>query len=112
MRKAIGENKPPVKTFLQWIDKDENKSKQYARACEERAVFIFEDILDIADNTENEEIQKARLRVDARKWFLSKMLPKKYGDRLDLSSNDGSMTPQTNLITTLTPEQLKESLDK
>ena len=35
-----------------------------------------------------------------------------WTDRRDLSSSDGSMTPQTNLITTLTPDQLKEALNK
>mgnify|MGYP000426269079 FL=1 len=27
-------------------------------------------------------VQRNRLRVDARKWLLSKMVPKKYGDKL------------------------------
>jgi hypothetical protein len=62
------------------------------------AEAIAEDILDIADNGRNdwmerngedaagwllngESIQRAKLRVDSRKWLLSKLAPKKYGDR-------------------------------
>lgn len=39
-----------------------------------------------------EHIQRSRLRVDTRKWHLSKALPKIYGDRhtheVELSAND------------------------
>lgn len=34
-----------------------------------------------------EHIQRSRLRVDTRKWFLSKVLPKLYGDKLDITSD-------------------------
>ena len=64
---------------------------------------------DIADNGENdymkrsgkdqepgyvvngEAIQRSRLRVDARKWLLSKLAPKKYGDKIEttLQGPDG-----------------------
>lgn len=78
---------------------DKSKAKQYARACEERAEVIFEDIIDIADNQEKDVIvidekevvnhnviNRSRLRIDARKWMLSKMNPKKYGDKIDYTS--------------------------
>jgi len=35
-------------------------------------------------------VNHAKLRVDSRKWALSKLLPKKYGDRLDLGNADGT----------------------
>jgi hypothetical protein len=38
---------------------------------------------------DHENIQRARLRVDSRKWILSKMLPKIYGDRSELVGRDG-----------------------
>ena len=88
---------PDSRTFYKWLDNDQNKITQYARACEKRTDSIFEEILDIADEThsdkkvledgreviDNEVIQRSRLRVDARKWMLSKMNPKKYGDKLE-----------------------------
>lgn len=88
---------PNRNTFFSWIDKDQEKSNQYARVCEARAETIFEDILRIADDQEDDVytdengivvtnhnvIQRARLRVDSRKWMLGKMMPKKYGDRLE-----------------------------
>lgn len=85
---------PSNETFYNWIREDEDKSKQYARATEIRAEHIFEDILKIADNnvsdiitdengerTNHDAIQRSRLMVDARKWYLSKLNPKKFGDK-------------------------------
>lgn len=84
-------------TFYQWLDVSEERQKQYARACEDRADKIFDEILEIADKQDadvltdqegNEQVQhnviaRSRLQVDARKWALSKMNPKKYGDKID-----------------------------
>lgn len=98
LRSVLREDKmPSSQTFFKWIEQDESKSKQYARACQERADVIFEEILSIADNQEDDVyededgniitnhnvIQRARLRVDSRKWMLGKMNPKKYGDKLE-----------------------------
>ncbi len=44
-----------------------------------------------------EVIGRSRLRVDTRKWYLSKVLPKVYGDRtvIDATINDyTNMTPE------------------
>ena len=38
-----------------------------------------------------ENIQRSRLRVDSRKWLASKLLPKKYGDKLDVNQS-GNVT--------------------
>jgi len=95
------EGMPDRSTFYEWIRNDDLKSDHYARVKEDRADYIFEDILNIADETHNdrrvksdgaevvdhEAIQRSKLRVDARKWMLSKMLPKKYGDKIDVTSD-------------------------
>lgn len=93
---------PNVTTFLDWCDKDEKRAERYARATLNRAEVIFEDILNIADEnykdtyvdadglerTDHDVIQRARLRVDARKWVLAKMHPTKYGDKIDVTSDN------------------------
>ena len=33
-------------------------------------------------------VQLQRLKVDAKKWKLAKMNPSKYGDRIDVTSDD------------------------
>jgi hypothetical protein len=100
LRTALKEVDLPAKTFFIWLRDDEAKSKQYARATEERAELMFEDMFEIADDNSNdyiqtengktlnsEHIQRSRLRVDTRKWALSKLMPKKYGDKIDVTSD-------------------------
>ena len=88
--------------FCQWLRDNEDKANQYARATSIRADIIFDEMFDIADDGTNdyinvdigdgievqklntEHIQRSRLRIDTRKWALSKMNPKKFGDKLDV----------------------------
>lgn len=100
---------PACSTVFRWMAANDAFREQYARAREVQADAIFEDILDIADNAQNdwmvrrgeddagwvangEHIQRSRLRVDARKWMAGKLAPKKYGDKtaLELSGKDGA----------------------
>jgi hypothetical protein len=66
---------------------------------------MADDVLDIADNgtndyvdTENgpsldkDHIQRSRLRVDTRKWMLSKVLPKIYGDKVEIEQTSFNVT--------------------
>jgi len=39
--------------------------------------------------TEGDMVEHRRLRVDARKWYLSKVAPKKYGEKVALTDGDG-----------------------
>jgi hypothetical protein len=116
------EGMPSSQTFYIWIDSEESKSKQYARATSKRADAMFEDILDIADDSTNdyietdigdgvtvqklnsEHIQRSRLRVDARKWALSKMNPKKYGDKVDIDHT--TKGKEINSVSSMSTEEL------
>lgn len=90
---------PAMLSVLRWLA-DEDKAdfrSQYARARELQAERMGEELLEIADEDcattrlrgEEEEVvfdstavARNRLRVDARKWLMSKMAPKKYGDKV------------------------------
>ena len=97
------ENRPNSETFYKWLDSNEDKAKRYARAAEKRADAIFEEILEISNHTEEDHtpftgsnvIQRDRLKIDARKWMLAKMNPKKYGDTVK-TEHSGEIT--TNII--------------
>lgn len=97
---SLGVKMPADNTFDKWCDEDEAKMTEYTHAREKRAEKIFEEILEIADkqdadvitNADGEDvvnhnvIQRSRLQIDARKWMLGKMQPKKYGDSIDVTS--------------------------
>jgi len=97
------------KTAREWISAL-GLSPHYDTARSFLQDFWADEILDIADDTTNdfietetgvrlnaENVQRSRLRIDTRKWLLSKLSPKKYGDKLDLSSTDGTMTPPSRI---------------
>jgi hypothetical protein len=54
---------------------------KYARAREIGYYGMADEILDIADHPDESTVNRDRLRIDTRKWLLSKALPKIYGDK-------------------------------
>jgi hypothetical protein len=92
-----------------WVlDDREGFAAQYARARELQAHAMADEILDIADDGSNdwmkregkselngEHVQRSRARIDARKWLLSKMLPKVYGEKIsqEVSGPNGAAIP-------------------
>ncbi len=95
---------PCASTVFLWLTKHQEFSDNYAKAVDERAAGMFDDMLDIADDVEPEasHVAKARLRVDTRKWALARMNPKKYGDKIqaELGGPDGGAIA----VTWLKPE--------
>ena len=78
---------PHRATIYEWLAQNRDFSDRYARASEQRADQYFDEMLDIADNALPEEVQKAKLQIDTRKWVLARMNPIKYGDRTDKDTN-------------------------
>ena len=92
-------------TFYDFMDENNDRLKKYARATELRAEKMAEETLEIADCigddvmilpdgrvVENQKvINRDRLRVDTRKWLLSKLHPKKYGEKIsqEVTGKDG-----------------------
>ena len=114
---------PSPATVFKWMREHPDFLKQYARACDERTEAMSEDILDIADDGENdymtikrgdqeyevvnrEAIQRSQLRVETRKWLMAKMKPKKYGDKLEVD-NTGEITHK---YEDMTDEQLEQAI--
>lgn len=119
---------PTRQTIMEWIVEDKSIADKYTRAKELQADYMAEEILDIADEGKNdymtvtrgdndmevvdhEHIQRSKLRIESRKWLMSKLKPKAYGDKvsLDHQSPDGSMTPKAGLdASKLSTETLQE----
>ena len=97
LRAACEKHKMSAANFLLWVDADETLAKHYARAREVQAEYYADDIIRIADSTQ--DAVKGRLQVDARKWIASKLLPKKFGDRVDVTSGGDKLEGNTIHIT-------------
>jgi hypothetical protein len=99
---------PARSTVFRWIGKHPEFSDQYAKAKEAGVEVLADELIDIADNSTNdymeiasengecesyklngENIQRSKLRVDTRKWVLSKLCAKKYGDSISVGGKKG-----------------------
>lgn len=68
--------------FYRYVNDTPDLQIMYETAQIARAETIVEEIIDIADNDDS---QKARNRIDSRKWYAAKMRPSKYGEKLDIN---------------------------
>lgn len=99
------------RTVRGWVlDDREGFAAQYARARELQMEAFEDELNEIADDgrndwmtikrggedvevPNNEVLQRSRLRVDTRKWIMSKILPKRYADKVGLTGADGTSDP-------------------
>ena len=79
------ENGWPKTSVYEWLAK--NCPEQYAQAMRTRADVYRDEIISIADDENlvtNEDVAKAKLKIETRKWLMGKMAPKKYGDKVEV----------------------------
>lgn len=77
----------------------EEFATMYARARESQAHAMAEDAITVADKANALNAQAVRIKVDARKWLASKIAPRHYGDRMDVTSDNKPLAaPQTIII--------------
>ena len=120
---CLPEEMPAISSIFNWFRTHPDFLAQYARAKEESADAMAEEILDIADETisvikggaekkSSALAQAQRLRVDTRKWIMSKMKPKRYADTLDLTSKGDKLpTPILNNIVNNVPSDNSNKKD-
>lgn len=78
---------PGFTTVKTWLKTRPEFQAQYARAREEQAHALADEVLDIARECGPEDAASARVAVDALKWRAGKLLPKVYGDRTVLAGD-------------------------
>jgi hypothetical protein len=104
LRKCCVAQDVPIATFLRWVDDDESLAEQYAGARARMLDAQAEALEEIGERAERAEsaVEVAGLRLlsDNRKWLLSKLAPKKYGDKLAIGGADGLPGIQQNLTVT------------
>ncbi len=84
------EDMPGMSTIFTWLGENQEFQEQYTRAKSMQSDAFIEDMLDKTENvsTDKDSIAKARLQVDTMKWIASKLKPKVYGDKVDVTSKD------------------------
>ena len=106
LRSVCTENDVKPSTFLRWVAEDKGLAEQYARAMQVRADTHFSEIVEISDTQQigtvetskewgvetktADMVEHRRLRIDARKWVIARMNPRKYGEKLELAGDKDS----------------------
>lgn len=83
---------PSESTVYKRLASDDDFADKYARARQVQAHREFEEIRAIADGADPENVNVARLRIDARKWRAAKMAPKVYGDKMEVEQRNFNVT--------------------
>lgn len=89
-----------VGVFWRYKEKSEDRKEQYARAKQMQLLVLAGEILSISDDTSKDilkgefgdtgnsaAVNRAKLQTDSRKWILSKLAPKEYGDKIHVESD-------------------------
>lgn len=86
----------PHSTFIGWVNVDPDLADRYTRAREDLIERMAQEVLELSDvdvglqpdgKRDWAAVQKHKLQVDTRKWLLSKLAPKKFGDKLELTGD-------------------------
>ena len=91
---------------LNHMRENEQAANRYARAKELQMDYLAEEIIQISDDSSNDTIStekgdienkewvnRSKLKVDTRKWLMSKLAAKKYGDKIDVTSGGDKIAP-------------------
>lgn len=88
---------PEPETVRKWRLRHASFNAKYADAKQAQLELMAEDIVDISMD-ESLDPNDKRVRIDARKWLLSKLMAKTYGDKLDLTSGGKELAAPAHLI--------------
>lgn len=90
--------------FYKCIDSDPDKKERYARATDLRADAKFESIEEEYNKEPERDpmtgkidmgwVALQRLKIDSKKFEVAKLAPKKYGDKLDITSDNKKIDVQ------------------
>ena len=88
---------PDMRTVYRWQANNAHFCQMFAHAKMDQLKAMAEDIVDISMDDTLDPNDK-RIRIDTRKWLLSKLMPKTYGDKLDVTSGGEALATPPHLI--------------
>lgn len=101
---CMSDTMPNRSTVLRWLNANEDFAAKCARAREAQADYMDHKILEVADNCTSETAAADRVKISAYQWRASKLAPRKYGDKLELSSDPENPVQMPVMITLSAPD--------
>lgn len=85
---------PDHTTVIRWMRDDASLATRYARARMAQADVLFDrmEAVEEAVSAGTMDSHAARVVLDSMRWRASKLAPKVYGDRLDVSVSDSRIS--------------------
>lgn len=108
------EGMPDYSTVTRWLDHPQHEAfrKMYARAREDQADYLADELVEIADTAKDRDsAAAAKVRTDTRKWVAAKLKPRKYGERVtqEHTGPEGSpLNPPSLTVNFVSPESEKK----
>lgn len=104
---CAGEDLPSKGQVLRWLAQQPEFRVLYRQARLMACELLADELIGIADDAlgdfvlnaaglpvfDGQHVQRSRLRVDTRKWLLTKMLPRAYGARIEAPLLPGQPEP-------------------
>lgn len=87
---------PAASKLLEWLMATHATRSSYVRAREICAELFANEIVAISDNIE-EDPNSRRVRIESRKWVATRILPKTYGDKIEVIET-GKTIPSGHLM--------------
>ncbi len=103
-RVCTSDDMPSIATVFNWLHSKKEFLDKYEQAIQERTEAQHEQLLDLGDEAvhlaqnvdfkaSNAVVSAVKLKADNMKWVMARMKPKKYGDKIDHTTN-GKDLPQ------------------
>lgn len=97
LKKICSDDGMPERTVVyDWLEKHEEFTNMYARAREDQADTLAEEIIELSDQaaqvikgddkSDSARVQAKHLQIESRKWTAAKLRPRRYGEKLDVTS--------------------------
>lgn len=106
-------------SFYLALNSNDKNAQLYAHAKELQCTAKYEQLNEIANeplpttasgSLDSAAVQDKRLRIDTLKWELSKLIPKKYGEKVDITTQGEKITNEPD-INDLSPDAIKKLSD-
>lgn len=123
---CAAEDMPSLTTMYRWLDENTEFRDQYRVARDIQADTYAAETVEISDDdsrdwemirspegvvtgikVDGEHVQRSKLRIDARKWYASKLAPKKYGERTDVNVS-GQLSLEQLVLESMAPKEKVE----
>lgn len=92
----VGINRATFRAAAMRVGAGDNYARALAALAEDQIEKMEITIQDMRSGAI--DAQQARVEMDARKWFASKFLPRKYGEKVMMADSDGNNLPAPQFV--------------